>query len=325
MLGLAGRKVRLTIVGATLDRLVFPTFSHLVAPDSHDTEPDGPSIRIWDCAATGVPRPPLPDAAGWRSGGEGWQATAYDRSRYLCEERPDSTIWFDRATAGLIEAFADARRLTVSDGARPLQRMVSEFCRTLGAQDVHAGLVSLDGRGAMIVGGSGRGKTTTSIDGFYGGLDFLGDDSVAVARADDGSFTGYSIYGSARVFPAQTARWPGLSGRWIEPEAGEEKAVLFPDAAGQGRVVAATRIAAIVVPVIGSGRAAINRTTPRDAFHALVRDSRAYHLRFGMQPDDFSRLAALTTTLPCYRFELDNDPGRVAEGLREIIDGSGRP
>ena len=54
--------------------------------------------------------------------------------------------------------------------------MMTMLSRRLGVLDVHAGIVSRGGRGVLIVGGRGRGKSTTSIDGLYGGLDYLGDD-----------------------------------------------------------------------------------------------------------------------------------------------------
>ena len=278
------------------------------------------SIQLWDWEATGTGRPEVPAGADWTAKGEGWQVTSHGGGRYLREERAGSLLWLDRLEAQLVGCFRGSR-LGCADRARPLQRVMSEFCRSLGIQEIHAGLVAHEGRGILIVGGGGRGKTTTSLDGLHEGLNYLGDDSVAIGEDEAGGPQGHSLYASARVRPHQLHRWPRFDGHWCYPEPPEEKALLLPGELRPQNVGRTAAIVAIAIPAVAGRGLYVARASGLDAFHALVHDSRD-NRRFGMTATEFSRLARTTGAVPCYRFEVDDDPGRVAGALRALIDGA---
>ena len=315
---LAGRDLAISLAGETLATAVGPSLAHLTCSVVMAGRMAPASIMLWDCAATGVKRPPAPPKAEWVASGEGWRVSIHDGGRYLCEDRPGSLLWLDRRDAQLVGCFADARRLDFAVRARPLRRIMGEFCRSLGIQEIHGALVARAGQGLLIVGGGGRGKTTTSLDGLHGGLDFLGDDSVGIGEDKAGGMRGYSLYGSARVLPHQLSRWPRFAGHWHHPEPPEDKALFLPGVHLPERVPRATRIVAIAVPqVVGSG-VRVSRTSPLDALHALLHDSRD-NRRFGLTAPEFSRIAALTKSVPCYRLEVGDNPNRVAGALDELI------
>ena len=211
------------------------------------------------------------------------------------------------------------RRLGCADRARPLQRVMSEFCRSLGIQEIHAGLVAEEGRGVFIVGGGGRGKTTASLDGLHGGLQFLGDDSVAIGDDGTGGIIGHCLYASARVRAHQLARWPQFEGHWRLPEPPEEKALLLPSTFLAHRVGRSARIVAIAIPAVTGRGLHIEPTSGVEAFHALVHESRD-NRRFGLTAEEFTRLARMTRRVPCYRLEVDDDPDSVAGAIRALMD-----
>jgi hypothetical protein len=277
--------VEVALVGAELVRAVHPTFAHLSGA-TRSADGTGPhrnataSVRLWDYSLAGTARPTVPAGAEWVAHGEGWRASYYAGGRYLCEERASSLLWLDRLEARLVGCFSDARRLGCADRARPLQRLMSEFCRSLGVQEIHAASVAHRGSGVLIVGGGGRGKSTMSLDGLHAGLDFLGDDSIAIG-ADAEGFLAYSLYGSARVRPQLIARWPDFDGSWELPLPPEEKAILLPGVVTPQRIAASTRIVAVVLPAVTSRGLHVASTSPLDAFHALMHDSRD-NRRFGL-------------------------------------------
>ncbi len=319
---LAGRDVAISVVGSALCEAVHPSFAHLT--DSLAAAGPAPlaSIWLWDCAATGIGRPAVPGAADWAAAGEGWRASSHDGGRHLCEERPGSLLWLDRLEARLVGCFADGRRLDCAERARPLQRIMGELCRALEIQEIHAGLVARRGRGLLLVGGGGRGKTTTSLDGLHGGLDFLGDDSVGIGEDGAEGLRGHCLYASARVRPHQLPRWPGFAGHWRLPGPCEEKALLLPGRFLPERLVRSARIVAIALPAITGRGLHVARTSPLDAFHALVHQSRD-NRRFGLTRTEFARLARMTKAVPCYRFDVDEDPARVADALGRLLDEAG--
>jgi hypothetical protein len=276
-------------------------------------------VALWDCETTAMARPDVPAGADWVAAGEGWRVTSHGQGRYLCEERPASLLWLDRREAQLVGCFAKACGLGCADRARPLQRVMSELCRSLGIQEIHAGLVGKHDRGVLLVGAGGRGKTTASLDALHGGLQFLGDDSVALGEDSANRLCGYSLYASARVRPQQLSRWPAFRGHWQFPTPPEEKALLLPSTLIPLNVARTVQIAAIAIPVVAGRRARIERTSGIAAFHALAHESRD-NRRFGLTAAEFRRLTRLTRTIPCFHLEVGDDPAEVAAAISDLID-----
>lgn len=309
----------MVVVGDELAAHFLPVFAHLAEAASPDVGPDR-TIAFLDAEAIGYGPLPVPDDGDWDLQGDGWRISTHRDGRYLSEARDNSLICLDRATGSVAALFQSANKLTLADRARPLQRMMSQICLSCGAQNIHAGLVAHDGVGALIVGGSGRGKTSTSIDCLLNGLDFLGDDSVAVREKEEGGFQGYSLYGSTRVHPGQISRWPDIRDSWRMPAPADDKAMLLPSGIAAERMAYQCRVGAILVPRITDGVFRATRTSPREAFSALVHDSEETR-RFQMSAAEFHRLAKLTRDTPCFLCELDRDPKAVAAGVAEIIEG----
>ncbi|WP_457936111.1 hypothetical protein [Mesorhizobium sp. 10J20-29] len=239
--------------------------------------------------------------------------------RYIREERSDSLIWFDRATGDLFAMYQDARRFLLYEKARPLSRLIPEFCRHLDAHDVHAAAVASHGAGAIIVGGSGRGKTTTSIDCLVHGLDLLGDDSVAISEFR-GDFAVSSLYASARAHPVQMRRWPELSGYWTIPGPADDKALLMPLSVPGVSMARTASIRAIIVPRLDPSARLVEPVPGNAAFHALVRDS-AENRKFSLRRDQFQRFARLTQSIPSFAVRINQPPEAVAETISGIIEG----
>lgn len=316
---LAGRLAELVVVGQELAARILPVFAHL-AETSHPGAASNSTIAFLDAEAAEFGPVPAPVGGEWVMQGEGWRLSAHRDARYLAEARSNSLICLDRATGSVAALFQTASSLSLADRSRPLQRMMSQICSSYDAQNVHAALVACGGVGVLIVGGSGRGKTSTSIDCLMHGLDFLGDDSVAIGEAESGRFRGFSLYGSACILPEQLDRWPEIRSSWHLPARGDEKAMLLPGRISAERVALECEIAAIVVPRITDGVFRATRTSPRTAFSALVHDSEESR-RFQMSPAEFHRLARLTRETPCFLCELDTDPDAVADGVLRIIQG----
>ena len=319
---LAGNLVEMILVGDGLAAHFLPVFAHLAEASSPDVGPDR-QIAFLDAEAVGYGPLPAPAGGDWDLSGDGWRISTHYDARYLSEARDNSLICLDRATGSVAALFQSVNNLSLADRARPLQRMMSQICLSYGAQNIHAGLVAYNGVGALIVGGSGRGKTSTSIDCLLNGLDFLGDDSVAVRETDAGGFQGYSLYGSTRVHPEQVTRWPDIRNNWRMPAPADDKAMLLPGQIAADRMAPHCTVGAILVPRITDGVFRATRTSPREAFSALVHDSEETR-RFQMSAGEFHRLAKLTRETPCFLCELDRDPQAVAAGVAEVIRGLAR-
>jgi hypothetical protein len=318
-IGFAGAPVDILVAGSALAERILPAFAHLAGAGIGSTR-GAVAMEFVDCTACRTGWPGAPQGGERVSAGEGWRITWHGAGRYISEARENSLIVLDRATGAVVAGFRDGARLTYSERARPLQRMMSQVCASFGVQDVHAALVAVQGRGALVVGGSGRGKTTTALDCFLGGLTFLGDDSVAIADGPDDTYVGHSLYNSARVHPVQLARWPRLADAWHLPGPGDDKALLVPSEVDAAGVSSAAGIAAILIPAVTDGRFRAEPTSPRRAFAALSYESQTDR-RFRMTRDEFLRLVNLTKRTPCFHCELASTPERTAAGIADLIEG----
>lgn len=316
----AGVPIDLLVAGDDLAQRLIRPFAHLEITSPSDSVLR-PSMTFVDGEATGADPMLPPPGAEWVSEGEGWRVSVHGAWRYISETRKSSLICLDRATGSVAALFRSATHLTLADQARPLQRMMGQICTCFGVQSVHAGLVARDGKGVLIVGGSGQGKTTTAIDCFAGGLDFMADDSAAIGETPERGFTGYSLYSSARVLPDQVSRWPSFADRWQSPQPTDDKALLMPAEVSPERVARRCRIIAIMVPTITGGPFRVTPASPRQAFSALVFDSEEVR-RSRMSRAEFRRLVKLTKEVPCFMCELGNDPAAVAAGMADFIGSS---
>jgi hypothetical protein len=312
------REVRVTFAGQLLAATVMPSFAQFCPGPAAIARETVGSIEIWDCVETGIPRPPINDTPGWQLSGNGWTVSAFDAGRLLCEERAASLLWLDRRRAKIIGCFENASTLSCADRARPLQRMMGEFSRSLQVQEIHAAMIGYKGVALLLVGGGGRGKTTTALDSLHEGLDFFGDDSIGLSKAGSGEFLGHCLYASARVLPKQLARWPHFASQWQFPEPPELKALFQPADSHPQQLGLSARICAIAIPFVATGHAAATRIAAHNAFRALFQESRD-NRRFGVTTAEFALLADLTKTLPCYRLEVDESAARVAAVCRELL------
>jgi hypothetical protein len=320
VLRLAGSDVPISIVGETLATIVSNAFSHLLRSGEVVAKCGGDvtSIMLWDQTVVGTPAPAAPLNAEWQNHATTSHLSAYDGLRYVREERPESVIWLDRATGQLVAMFNDAREFLLYEKARPLSRHMSELCYCLGAQDAHAAAVSSGDAAVLIVGGSGRGKTTTSLDCLFNGLRFLGDDSVALTECEC-RYSVHSLYASARADPRQIARWQAFKRFWTLPGQRDDKALLMPLEVPGLQMATQARVVAIIVPCIRDGPVRKNAVRRSEAFHALVRDS-VENRRNRLSGDRFQKFARLTQQLPSYALQIGRDPLAVSIAIAGIIE-----
>jgi hypothetical protein len=314
---LAGRLVRLRIIGPRLAAELTAPLAHLRASEN-GAEPFL-TIDAWHQAETGVgaERPDLPPALG----SYGVMAASVD-GHYVAENRPHSAAWLDRRARRIFAWVASSERLHLDERARPWHRVLAVALGDLGVQTIHAGLVAWQGRGALLVGKGGSGKSTASICCLLDGLDYLGDDFVGLAAAPDGGFVGHSLYSSALIGLGHMGGYPDLAaacrpGHYPD----EEKSVVCFNGVDAARLGAEVAIRAVILPrVAGSADTAIRQAPARDALLALAPSSLLYLP--GVGPRSMQRLGALVGGVPSYRLELGPDLRQIAPRVADLLAAS---
>lgn len=313
----AGRPVRVRIVGPRLATALEQPWVHLgVAKDDSAEEP-ALTIDVWHETETGIPRPGAALDPGF--GLYGYMSASEDL-RFIAEQRPHSVHWLDRRTNRAIVWISSLDRLCLDERARPFHRLLALRLADFGVQFVHAGLVAWHEGGVLFAGKGGSGKSTCSICCALDGASYLGDDFIGLEAERDGSFSGHSLYGTALISPAHMALYPALAEACAQgnyPE--EEKSVAGLAALAPGRLGTKTTIRAIVLPRVlaGAKESVFRRISAREALLALAPSSVLYLP--GAGPKSMERLGALVERVPSYRLELGRDLSQIPARAKEIL------
>lgn len=282
-LRVADRAVRLRVVGEALLESLWRPLAHLAAP------PEQPALTLdlWDAECTGVPSPIAPGTHRLEQEG-----------RLALQRLPGTVTGLDRG-AGRLIACRLPTRATLYELGRPLHEPLALWLRDQGSPLVHAGLVSLRGRGVLLAGPAGRGKSTTALRCLLQGWSFVSDDRVALREE-----VGYGLY--ATSFASDPT---GLAGEPARAEGEKPLHFLFPDYAD--RLAASSPIAAVVVPDPDGPTGLLPAS---QALLALAPSSLLVG-PLSTGPAGLEPLARLVSRVPCYRLGWGPEPGRRLEEM----------
>jgi len=310
----AGHRVRMQVAGSELAAVLHRCFEPLACPGTGDP---ALSIRAWDRKQTGFGCPGVPDAPdrtdvlgpGLLSQYRGGSVLRYDRSTIVKS--------YDRARCDLFICVQDARELRLNDRTKPFPHFLATWYLDRGVQLLHAGAVARHGRGILLGGAGGSGKSTCAIACAFGGFDFLGDDTVGV-ELDGDATVAHACYNAVRCGARNLSWFPQLRSKSTAPthHSDKGKSLVYMSDVCPGRTVPRTSIAAIVVA--GVAGAGASRLAPASKAATLRRIAPSTLLRgLGAGASGFASIAELTRRLPCYEITI----GETATDVPDLLDG----
>lgn len=209
----------------------------------------------------------------------------------------------------------DAEKLPDYEVCTPFRMLLNWFCNSIGLHFVHAASVGHDGRAALLVGHSGAGKSTTALTGLLHGLDFVGDDYVAISNGSEVCV--HALYRGCKLTENGLLRLPQMRGRLIETNRTGDKNVAMLDASA-GSLVDTLPVRAIVRPVV-AGRDASSFERVR-AISVLSEFAGSTVMQMpGTGAPMLSALASVCKRLPIYRMHMSRDPAEIADSLRSLL------
>jgi hypothetical protein len=329
-LAVGSRRVCLQFAGDALEKLLFPALSHLrVASADAASGPRDLTIQCWDGASTGVFPPRFPwrgadvrargEIRGYNQdgvrtlfhggiaapGGDFVALTMFDELTRVARffvVRPEVVPWYERAA--------------------PLRTALHWGLRDAGRLLVHAGAIGSGGRGVLLVGPGGSGKSTTAVAALLDGLDYLGDDYVVLdlAAAEP---VAHSLYCTAKLTSEAFGLLPELANpAW--PASGD-KHVLDVSPLRGADAPNTLKITAVVLPRLGRGGAEgavhLRPVKGGDGLLALAPSTifQAPSERAALAP-----LARLIRTVPSYVLELGGRPGDAVAALAQLLPPDAR-
>jgi hypothetical protein len=309
---LAGLLIRFQFAGPALVPAITPAFEHL-RPTSLGASPSF-TIRLWDCASTGVVMPPPPcGIEGFTIRGE--MRDFHDGRHHAAYQLSGRILSVLDIEAGVgVVCVADAHDVPTTERATPLRGLLGWLMRYNHRQMVHAASVAAGKSGVLIVGRGGAGKSNTAVGCLLAGLAYAADDFCAVSTAP--MPMAHSLYSTAKVHRNGWAQIPYPPNNPDDPETEKRFYYLQPNFAD--RLRASFPILAIVAPrQTGKGDPTLQ---PISALAPVLETASQTSL---MLPDAgaevLSNLSRVARQVPCYRLDLGSRPHAIPSVIAELI------
>ncbi|HEX8206074.1 MAG TPA: hypothetical protein VF587_08455, partial [Solirubrobacteraceae bacterium] len=295
---------------------VLPAFGHATAAPG-DAAP-GPSLTVllWDSGSSGLDDPEVPwDIGDVRTRGDvhGYEQSGY---RISYEHASGAATVYHPESETLVFWVADPEAVPWYERGAPLRAALHHWAAAHGLHFVHAGAVGASGRGALLVGASGSGKSTTALACLEAGMEYAGDDYVILSG--DETPRVHCLYSTAKLDAGSLERLPGLAGAVAQfgPD-GEHKAVLDVYAHRPGVFRADLPVDAIVIPTVAPReQPEIRRATPAQALRAIA-PTTLLQLP-GAAQARMTAMARLVRGLPAFDLRVGTDVEAAARAVEAI-------
>lgn len=199
----------------------------------------------------------------------------------------------------------------------PLRAFLHWEYAARGMRLAHAGTLGIDGKGILLAGSGGAGKSGTVVAGLLNGLDSVGDDYVLIDAAN--GVKAHPLFATLKQDPKGFQRL-GLKHRLTSygPLNWQGKHQFRIDDIAARPVPASLDIVALLVPHIGGGESSsIMPVSRKDAMIALAPSGIAQMP--GERESGFRFFSDLTRLLPCYRLSLGTRPEEIAGTISAFL------
>lgn len=312
-IAIAGHAAELRFAGPALHSRLFPALAHLRSGAGRASL----AVSAFDSASTGVRMPPPPwgpDGVRERGEVDGLRDGPW---RIAFNVGSGMLVAHDRDRGRALVWTRDADAVPYYETASPLRPLFAWWLSDLGLQVVHAAGVGTAGRGVILTGRGGSGKTTTALLCVQAGWAYAGDNNLVLELG--GRLRGHALYASATVRPGTLERMPGLRARLRNARRlDEEKGLLFVDDRGGAVMLPSFDVEAILLPrVVGDGA---TRTEPADAGACMAALAPSSILPLpGAAHESFARLAAIARAAPAHHVLLGSDVDAIPQVLGGLL------
>jgi energy-coupling factor transporter ATP-binding protein EcfA2 len=318
------RLARLDVIGWFSSGQLAGLFERALVERRQD-DPSAGRVEIYamDAEADGWEPPVRWDEAIWFSSRTFERVLAARNLRGFYHHDAPSWQFYDRATAIGVQTLPAPLAMPPWESSAPLRSFLHWAYAAAGLRLTHAATLGLNGRGVLLAGPSGSGKSATTLAGLLNGLDSVGDDYVLLETGD--RVSAYPVFTMLKQ-DREGLRRAGLALADLGTARLNWRGKMEFDAATvSGKpLVDRMEIAALLLPEIARARStSLERVTPREA--ALTLTPSAVFQLPGDSTEGFQFFAGIVRRLPAYRARLSEDPAEIAGTIGAFLakEGSG--
>jgi len=311
-----GYDIQIQFAGDALIPSLSLAFQHL---QIESCEKPDLTLCVWDSESTETPMVSPP----WKMSdfGPHGEIQGFNSERFYTafHHGEDSLNLLDIETSTGIYWLRDPKDIPYYTKSAPLRYLFHWWLSRHGRQLVHGGAVGSEEAGALIVGMSGSGKSTTALSCLDSRLFYAGDDYVIVDAQN--SPTVYSLYQSAKLDANHSQKFPNLTSSIINSaRLDQEKAVIMLGRHFKKSIKKSFPLKAILIPKVG-GRTdtSLHKVTPSKALVSLA-PSTLFQLPREREAS-FKTITRLVKKTPCYQIELGSDLKGVAKAVEDLLLG----
>lgn len=312
----AGINVQLKFAGEALMPMVLPAIAHLlIAPETHNP---AYTIEIWDSTSTGSDFPDAPcsiddimprgEIRGFKS--DRFETAFFTHARML-------TLLDHEHKKGIV-CFADNIDIPAFELACPLRGILSWILRRNNVVMLHAASVGTADGYILIGGNSGAGKSSTALRCLVGGLNYMGDDITAISMQHKLPQV-HSLYSSGKTLSNDLHKFPELMpSLHAHFEEEYDKEIFFFSPVFTKQLKDSGRLKAVVIPhQDASLEIGFQPLSFATALSVIGSSSKLLLPDAGNEI--IQMLSSVLHEVPCYRFNLGNDPKQIAATLSQFI------
>jgi Glycosyl transferase family 2 len=311
---LAGTRVRLRFAGEALVPVIVPGLANTTAAWETGLACE---ILLWDSESTGIQLPPPPRS--WRDFTRRGNIWGFDSRRYRSAYHwgEGSVNAMDCETHQAVFWVSTHQHVPLWVLASPLRSILHWWMELNGRQLAHAASVGYDGRGVLIPGRAGSGKSSTSLACLLAGMDFVSDDYLAVGFDPDPRT--YRLYSTAKLDPRTLSRYPELAARCrTVHQPGFDKVVLFLEDGYGAQLKDSLRLELALRPWIsGDSETVLGKAEPLEIESALASETLGHLPHVGAGTVEF--LNRVSTKVPRAAIHLGTERFRIPNVIRQAL------
>ena len=312
-----GHRLRVQFAGPALVEPCTLALEHL-AVESVGALPEL-TIRAWDSTSSQVILPPCPWKREHITAGGMFQGPPDDPIQAALQVDIGALSLFNPVHRLALYRVANASTLPAHERASPMKVILHWWLRGFDMPMIHCGAVGTAAGGALLVGNTGPGKSTSALACLSAGMRYVTDDRCVLSLADPEP-NALCIYNSAKLWPDQMRRFPKIMGAVSNhSELESEKALAFVNRFAPAQLAMQLPIRVVLLACIANNtQTTLAPTTPIRVLRDLVPSTWIYQP--GAAHEEMQAMAQLVRRMPCRQINLGSKLERIPEVITRAIE-----